>query len=252
MQILLRLFLCLFLCFPIFAGDDVLKLLPDSVADFLKISEEKKQAFLADFDLLQDNDPLLVLVNKEVHLDGSYEPFDLVDVTSMYPTNKKLIFLRNLILSDLNDLFAASRKDSVELVIISAYRSYNTQKYVFSKWEKALGREEALKVSALPGASQHQLGTTVDFNSLEFSFEFTSAGKWLAANSYKYGFIMSYPKGQEELTGYSFEPWHYRYIGKHAAFIVFHYFDNNLELFLRFYRAVQEQAKKEDVKSSKK
>ena len=89
--------------------------------------------------------------------------------------------------------------------------------------------------SPVPGASQHQIGTTIDINSLDISFAKTKEGKWLNDNAYKYGFIMSYPEGQEDLTGYRFEPWHYRYIGKDASVLVYKYFDNLLELFLNWY-----------------
>ena len=109
------------------------------------------------------------------------------------------------------------------------------KKKVYLQWIETLGEEEAKRVSASPGASQHQLGTTIDFNSLDVSFAKSKQGQWLAENSYKYGFIMSYPEGQEKITGYRYEPWHFRYIGKEAALLVYKYFDNLLEFFLNWF-----------------
>jgi LAS superfamily LD-carboxypeptidase LdcB len=86
-----------------------------------------------------------------------------------------------------------------------------------------LGEDEARRVSAEPGHSEHQLGTTVDLTSADVgyglveSFASAPAGEWLLANSHQYGFALSYPAGQEHVTGYAHEPWHYRYIGLDAA-----------------------------------
>ena len=78
-------------------------------------------------------------------------------------------------------------------------------------------QKERDKVSARPGFSEHQTGLAIDINSLDESFENTVAGKWLAENSSKYGFILRYPKGKEGITGYNYEPWHLRYVGKKLA-----------------------------------
>ena len=105
------------------------------------------------------------------------------------------------------------------LLIASGYRSFNNQYTTYSGWLKQLGQDEADKVSARPGYSEHQLGTSLDFldndNGFQFNKDFanTTTGKWLGENSWKYGFIMSYPPEKEGTTGYSAEPWHFRYIG---------------------------------------
>jgi len=75
----------------------------------------------------------------------------------------------------------------------------------------------------------------IDFNSLNENFSQTKEGKWLFLNAYKFGFILSYPEGMENITGYKYEPWHYRYVGKEASFIIYNYFNNSLELFLNWY-----------------
>ena len=132
-------------------------------------------------------------------------------------------------------MFNDAKKEQINLITISGYRSYDMQKKTHEYWINELGEEEALKVSAKPGLSQHQLGTAIDFNSLQDSFALTAEGKWLLENAYKYGFILSYPEGYEDITGYSYEPWHYRYVGKNASYIIYNYFDNILELFLQWY-----------------
>ncbi len=214
----------------------LLKSLPSKIKDNIMSSDENIKTFIKLFQSIQNDEELLLLVNKSNHLSKDYQPDDLVEVNNNYTSNNgKKFYLRKLILSDLIDMYNAANSENIILKIVSAYRSYEDQKNIFSQWEKTLGVEEAKRVSAVAGASQHQLGTTVDLNSLEISFGNTNEGKWLAENAYKYGFIMSYPEGQEELTGYKYEPWHFRYIGKDAALLVYKYFDNKLEIFLNWY-----------------
>lgn len=106
--------------------------------------------------------------------------------------------------------------------IVSAYRSYYTQKAVFQKWCNVYGFDEASRISSQAGHSEHQTGLTMDLDSLEVSYANTPEGKWLAENCWKYGFIIRYPDGKENITGYSYEPWHVRYLGKSTASLVYH------------------------------
>ena len=106
----------------------------------------------------------------------------------------------------------------------SAYRSYANQKATFDYWVRVDGYATAIKESARAGHSEHQLGTTLDFRSYGGSAPWnysdwatTKAGAWLKANAWKYGFIMSYPKGKSAVTCYAYEPWHYRYVGRDVA-----------------------------------
>ena len=130
----------------------------------------------------------------------------------------------------LQDLFNDANAEGIDMYARSAYRSYATQETTFEKWvgiEIANGysREEAEKVantySARPGHSEHQLGTTVDLLCTGAGFDSTPCNEevwsWLIDNTEKHGFVLSYPDGQEEITGYTFEPWHYRYIGVDLA-----------------------------------
>ncbi len=213
----------------------LIKNLPEKIKTNITSSENNINEFLKLFQAIQNDEELLLLVNKRSYLPENYQPNDLVEINNSLTANKKKLILRKIILPDLIKMFGDAASEKIYLKIISAYRSYEEQKNVYLQWIKILGEEEAKRVSAVPGASQHQLGTTVDINSLDISFAKTKEGKWLNENAYKYGFIMSYPEGQEDLTGYRFEPWHYRYIGKDASILVYKYFDNLLELFLNWY-----------------
>jgi D-alanyl-D-alanine carboxypeptidase len=119
---------------------------------------------------------------------------------------------------------AAARLAGAPLAIASAYRSYSVQVAVFGSWSRLVGRSTALLVSARAGHSEHQLGTTLDFRGLGGGKPWsvpdwgrTRAGAWLSRNAWKYGFVMSYPRGKTDLTCYRYEPWHFRYYGREIA-----------------------------------
>lgn len=131
--------------------------------------------------------------------------------------------VRRLIGKDLADMNAASGRG---LAVISGYRPAWLQAQLFERYvamERAagLGRAEteqrASGYSARPGNSEHQLGTAIDFNLIDESFADTATGKWLAQHSWEYGFVMSYPLGTEARTGYAYEPWHLRWVGRPLA-----------------------------------
>jgi D-alanyl-D-alanine carboxypeptidase len=105
----------------------------------------------------------------------------------------------------------------------SAYRSYSSQVSTYAYWVRTKGKKAADLTSARPGYSEHQTGLAIDISALPSKcalnacFATTNQGKWLAKNAYKYGFILRYPKGKTAVTGYEFEPWHYRFVGKDLA-----------------------------------
>lgn len=114
-------------------------------------------------------------------------------------------------------LQAAAKAEGLNIYPISAYRSYNYQKQVYAGWVAMYGSEADL-ISARPGHSEHQLGLAIDVNSAEYSFAKTKEGIWLAAHCAEYGFILRYPSfDAQRSTGYSYEPWHIRYVGKPLA-----------------------------------
>lgn len=115
----------------------------------------------------------------------------------------------------LTQMFADYQAQSgAQLKVVSPYRSYDTQVRTYNGWVNRLGQAQADRQSARPGYSEHQTGLAVDINTgADQGFGSSPAGMWLAANSYKYGFIVRYPDGLESITGYEYEPWHFRYIG---------------------------------------
>lgn len=184
-------------------------------------------------------DELLVLVDKNISLPADYYPKDLVSLDGQVPDYAGAQ-LRAEAAAHLVEMFKAARENGLDLTVTSAYRSYQTQIVTFNHWVAVSGLAAAEQISARAGHSQHQLGTAVDLsasnvgNNLSSDFGSTAAGKWLAANSYRYGFILSYPAGKEAVTGYAYEPWHIRYIGAPAA-TQLHGLGWDLETYLRKY-----------------
>lgn len=112
-------------------------------------------------------------------------------------------------------------KSNIGLRIQSGYRSYNYQNGLYNMYVKRDGKAKADTYSARPGNSEHQSGYAMDLNDVEISFASTKEGKWLNANAYKYGFILRYPKDKEHVTGYSYEPWHFRYVGTNLSEVLY-------------------------------
>ncbi len=132
--------------------------------------------------------------------------------------------VRAVVIADLGAMARAAKAAGARLAVQSAYRSYSTQRATFAYWTSVSGYRAALESSARPGHSEHQLGTTLDFKSYGGSAPWnyrdwgtTKAGAWLRNNAWKYGFVMSYPKGKTSVTCYAYEPWHFRYVGRANA-----------------------------------
>ena len=122
----------------------------------------------------------------------------------------------------LEEMFAAAKAEGINLAIVSGYRSYSKQSSIYGRKKAQNGQEAADKVSARPGTSEHQLGLAMDLakrgsSQLNNAFGKTDEGKWVAANAHKYGFIVRYMEGYEDVTGYIYEPWHVRYVGPEMA-----------------------------------
>lgn len=169
-----------------------------------------------------------VLVNKERVLSAEYVPQDLVvpnipfSFTGDLPKRK----MRQEAARAVEMLFAQAERDGLQLTGVSAYRSYLRQQEIFTYNSKIRGEAEANKVSARPGESEHQTGLAIDVSAPAVGYQLieefgeTKEGKWLRENAHKYGFIIRYPKGKEETTGYQYEPWHLRYVGQKAALVI--------------------------------
>ena len=166
-----------------------------------------------------------VVVNKQRYLPDGYEPSDLVvpNVPFSFGGVIEKSHLRKEAADALEQLFAGAKEQGIELYAVSGYRSYARQKAIYANNVAKHGEEEAAKVSAAPGTSEHQTGLAMDVsalsvnNELEQSFGDTKEGQWLADHAQEYGFIVHYLKGKEDKTGYSYEPWHIRYVGKDLA-----------------------------------
>lgn len=153
-------------------------------------------------------------------IDPGYVPTDLVEIAGGYDPDVKYR-LRKPVATALSELLRAAKRDSIQLEIVSAYRSYEKQRSIYLRKLKRSGWNQ--KTVARPGHSEHQLGTTADFAGpddstlLRASFGDTPSGKWLAANAPRFGFAVSYTEANQIKTGYAPEPWHYRYYGLDLA-----------------------------------
>ncbi|PKL08911.1 MAG: peptidase M15 [Spirochaetae bacterium HGW-Spirochaetae-7] len=161
---------------------------------------------------------LLTQVDKEHALHPGFEPADLVSLND-YPlsVSRQDLRLRKPVMAAVLAMDEAARKDGVTLVFSSSYRSYAYQDQLFKRYAARYGESEASRFSARPGTSQHQLGTAIDFGSIDDSFAATKAGIWLATNAWRFGFSLSYPMDGEAVTGYVWESWHYRFITRAGA-----------------------------------
>lgn len=166
------------------------------------------------------NDGNLVLVNKFYRLKEDYAPSDLVILSGQYNrgVNNKM---RKEAAEAFMQMVDAASLENIILYNSSAYRSYDYQDNLYNRYIQRDGKEAADKYSARPGHSEHQTGLSLDINYIGDEFEGTDEANWLKKNAYKYGFILRFPKGKEDITGYKYEPWHYRYVGLDAAKIIY-------------------------------
>jgi len=170
-------------------------------------------------------------VDANYGLDPAYVPGDLVRLGNYQPGRVTLpdMLLRQPAAQALGKMVKAMLAEGLAPTVLSSYRSYFDQAVAHNRWVVS-DPTNANDVSALPGHSEHQLGTVVDFGSPEmptltgsttdpFStlFDQTGEGRWLAQHAYEYGFSMSSPQGAERITGLAYEPWHYRYVGEDMA-----------------------------------
>lgn len=155
-----------------------------------------------------------ILVNKYYYLDENYVPNNLEKINNQYALdNMKLV-------KEAKEAFEKLSKDALKeklnIIAMSAYRSYSYQIDLYNRYAKSDGKEKADTYSGRPGHSEHQTGLAVDVYNKKLpytSFENTKEYEWMMKNAYKYGFILRFPKDKEEETGYHFESWHYRYVG---------------------------------------
>ena len=168
---------------------------------------------------------LFILINKENSVAEDYCADDLSSI-KYYAEDRdaQWRYMRSEAADHFHEMVEAARAEDIDFVMTTAYRSYSFQSVL---WENAIqryGSEDAANTFvAKPGQSEHQSGLAVDVSSAENDYQLnqdfanTEAGRWIAAHAAEYGFILRYPADKTDITGYSYEPWHLRYVGKTAA-----------------------------------
>ncbi len=159
-----------------------------------------------------------VLVNKYHYLEENYIPKNLTELYEGY--SKPGMYLVEEASLAYKKMAEAMKTEGLNIRVISSYRSYDYQKRLYEKYKKIDGTRGADQYSARPGFSEHQTGLVIDVDNeiLPYEqFEKTKEFTWMKQNAYQYGFILRYPKGKELITGYTYESWHYRYVGKEIA-----------------------------------
>lgn len=161
-----------------------------------------------------------VLVNKYHALDSAFVP-ELVRMSSRYASYSA--YMEPTAYEWFTKMVDDARAEGLKLYCVSAYRSYSYQNNLYQRYVKRDGQKAADTYSARPGYSEHQTGLAVDINTASrlAHFENTAQYRWLSENSWKYGFILRYPQGKQDITGFTFEPWHYRFVGLETAKAVY-------------------------------
>lgn len=196
-------------------------------------------------------DMFLLNIGQSISLiDPSYVPKNLELLESTLATRSDICLEKNT-KQAFKKMSEDAKKDGLTIKVTSGFRSYITQKSILDEVSKT--KSDANRFVAKPGYSEHQLGTTadisgksIDYGSADRSFGGSIESVWLKVNAYKYGFVLSYPFGKEEITGYAYEPWHYRYLGVENATYIF---ENDLTI-TEFLSLPQEQKLDSDQNSN--
>lgn len=189
-------------------------------AEKRKLEYEDMESDYKEIERLENilNNEYFILINKDNKLSEDYVPNNLKKSEAKFLDYVQDNNLENAAADAVKKMFAEAAKDGISLVGVSGYRSYGVQKELYDTRMKQSGKERTRAYTAEPGASEHQSGLAIDilcdeYSTLDEGFENTDAFRWLNENCYKYGFILRYLKGKEDITGYNYEPWHFRYIG---------------------------------------
>lgn len=182
---------------------------------------------MKDYFLIQKPYKYDVLVNKKNKLPDNYVPADLNLISKEYSDSKQ--HLRNIAQINFEKMAKDIEKEGLKIIAVSTYRDSEYQDKLFNNYVQEKGLEYASMCSAKKGFSEHQTGLAVDIASsnLDYdNFDKTEEFKWVKNHAHNYGFILRYPKDKVNITGYKYEPWHYRYVGDIAPYIYL----NNLTL----------------------
>ena len=159
-----------------------------------------------------------ILVNKYYYLDKDYIPNNLEKISTRYALSGMRLVSEAKVAFE--DMAKSAAKENLKIVAMSTYRSYNYQVSLYNRYKRQDGIEKADSYSGRPGHSEHQTGLAVDvYNEEEnyTNFEETEEFEWMQKHAHEYGFILRFPKDKENETGYIYESWHYRYVGKNIA-----------------------------------
>ena len=174
--------------------------------------------FYENYESTDTSKDTLMIVNKHYKIENNYKPDNLVTVLSEHGYPNKI---RADVYEEFKKMYNAAKNDNVSIFIASPYRSYSDQNALYTYYVNTDGKQNADTYSARPGFSEHHTGLAMDLipeYGLDLdTFENSDGFKWMQENAYKYGFILRYPKDKEYITGYIYEPWHYRYVGINAA-----------------------------------
>lgn len=183
-----------------------------------------------------DDLSLYYLIDKKHSVGSDYVPKDLMPVKNndLWNVSRNDLSLRPEAYAALEDLSRAALNDGIKLMVSSTYRSYQYQEGLFNRYVKQDGLELAERYSARPGTSQHQLGVAIDFGSITDDWGDTKMGKWVYDNAAQFGWSLSFPQGYEDVTGYMWECWHFRYIGVEACRFQEKWFSNIQQFMLEF------------------
>lgn len=204
----------------------IINSLPMLPEDFVLPSEREDEQLIPEISVdysITDPESKWVIVNKAIAMDPlDFEPTDMrVPKISIMTDNDLLNDEAATALEELNAAVTAATGKS--LVMLSAYRSYEYQVSLYNRFSRQFGQDHADAVSAQPGHSEHQTGWAVDVGQkgnsciTQVCFGDTATGQWIAAHAWKHGFIIRYPLGETDVTGFSYEPWHLRYVGEELA-----------------------------------
>lgn len=195
---------------------DEYKLLIESNIDrFVELLDQTLKEMVND-----GNNYILFPVDKKRRIPGDFTPPDLISLDEEgFVVNKPGMKVRKIILPQLKKMINDAKSQGLNIMISSAFRTYKYQEGLFNRYIKNHGKEEAMRFSAPPGGSQHQLGTVIDLGSISLEFKDTPEGIWMVNNGYKYGFSLSFPDGYEKETTYMYEPWHFRYISQSGTLL---------------------------------
>lgn len=204
------------------------------LSDLMKVLEEERKST----ERSGDRGLLYLLDKTHGKLGADYVPKNLVSAenSKLWKVNKPGMKIRADAKAALEEMVRAYDRDTgaALFLVSSAYRSFGYQKQLFENYVKSDGLSEAERYSARPGTSQHQLGAAMDFGSITNEFAQTRQGRWMYENAWKFGWSLSFPKGYEPDTGFMWESWHFRYIGKEACRFQKKYFNDVQQFMIEF------------------